>query len=612
VGLRSFSYFEEEQASFYPIEQKLIKPIRGSNLIAKTGGSMFAIKSRMEVFVLMALIAAILLNALALKAAPVQAEQESVSTKAGELESRSISAQEYISNCTLGLEGLCLAHDWWPFGPVEVDWTVQKSTGSGNKETLSTFASGTLSYKNNILHNFVGSIHYTVTPADVSNNWISLQLGGIQTSEGVAWGTQSAKFYVDIVSPSGLPVTCDHIHTTGNLAATCVQDGISHVHGMADSGPVGIVGPGFNGDGGYARVAVTGLTAGQELIIAFGSSCSPDTFEPDNTPASGSTLATGEDQTHSLCPQNDEDWADFQTSTSMTLKGNLLVETFNPDFATPETDTKLTVSDELSNQIGVNQDRGLGPLPGSSASIKSSRVVWNPAEGGVFNIQVVPQQPVSLQEKNEYGLRLVTPFTMVDPVDQASWGPTKTAITLVRRIGSILYITQYFAFDQEQLDALEDLDTTFAWEFRRPDVVPSTGIEIKDSNVDFGDYWRFMNGVCNGEYWTNLPANPTDEYSEEVNSIPGCEDKDEPGSYDDEEFELFIDEPSKLIADKVYFVTLKFYIHSGYLNNDYQFYVSKVEHCKKQFGPIPDILCNLISGQKSGANLIEGYLQPTP
>jgi hypothetical protein len=604
---------------------------------------MFAVKSRMEVFVRKVLIAAILFNALALNPIPAQAEQDIVPSKAGQLKSHSIptfptlerpreritgrdeqhtqrpillstSAQEYISNCTLGLEGLCLAHDYWPYGPGEVDWTVQKSTGSGNKETLSIFASGTLSYPNNILHNFAGSIHYTVKPADVSNNWVSLQLAGIQTSGYEAiFGTHSAKFYVDIFSPSGLPVTCDS-HTTGYLTATCVQDSVSHVHGMADSGAVGAFLGNFNDGGGWARVAVTGLTVGQELIIAFGSSCSgtTDTFEPDNTPATGSTLAIGETQTHSLCPQGDEDWVNFQTSTSMTLKGNLLVETYNPDSTNPETDTQLTVSDELLNQIGMNQDRGLGPVPGSTDSIKSSRVVWNPAEGGIFNIQVKPQQSANLQENNEYGLRLVTPFTMIDPVDQASWGPTKTAITLVRRIGSVLYITQYFTYKQSELDALIDLNTTFAWEFRRPAVNTDTENEEKDSNVDFGDYWRFLNGVCDGEYWTNLPANPTDEYSEEVNSIPGCEKQNEAGSYDDEEFELFIDKPSKLIADKLYFVTLKFYIHDNYLNNDYQFYVSKVEHCKKQFGPIPDILCNLISGQKSGANLIEGYLQLAP
>ena len=287
---------------------------------------MFAFKRRKEteIAIRILLIAAILLNALAINSTPVQAEQETVSINPGQLESRSVptfptferpqeritgrdeqleyrsiptfptferpearitggaedhphlsvqmspSAQTYVSDCTLGLEGLCLAQDYWPWGPVEVDWTVQKSTGGNNKETLFTFTAGTLSYKNNILHNFVASLKYTVTPADVSNNWISFQLGGIQTSAGLSDGTQSAKFYVDIVSPSGLPVTCSTA-TQAHLTATCIQDSISHVHGMADSGPVGIVGPGFNADGGWARVAVTGLTAGQELIVTFGS-----------------------------------------------------------------------------------------------------------------------------------------------------------------------------------------------------------------------------------------------------------------------------------------------------------------------------------------------------
>ncbi|MFZ5908886.1 MAG: SpoIID/LytB domain-containing protein [Chloroflexota bacterium] len=46
--------------------------------------------------------------------------------------------------------------------------------------------------------------------------------------------------------------------------------------------------------------------------------------------------------------------------------------------------------------------------------------------------------------------------------------------------------------------------------------------------------------------------------------------------------------------------------------NDYQFYISKVEHCKKQPWPIPDIWCNVLEDQKSSANLIEGYLQIIP
>jgi len=338
--------------------------------------------------------------------------------------------------------------------------------------------------------------------------------------------------------------------------------------------------------------------------------CTTDIFEPDDTSSTGSTLSliAGEYQRHTLCPQSDVDWA--KITTNGPSQPNLLVETFDlePDSIHPNGDTQLTVFDEsATNQIGTNQFRGLGPFPGSSDILQSSRVVWHPAAGGEFNIKVFPETPINEQAGSGYSLRLANPFTNVDPVDQASWGPTIVNVPLIWRSGNVIYFTQYFTFDQVQLDALINLDTTFAWEFRRPTVDTDTGIE-EDGNVDFGDYWRFMNGVCDGESWTNLPINATDEYSEESNLIPGCEGKNEPGNQDDEEFEIFIKNPSELIADKVYYVIVKFYVHDSYLNNDYQFYISKAEHCLTQYG----IFCNVVPGAKSSANLIEGYLQPAP
>ena len=337
--------------------------------------------------------------------------------------------------------------------------------------------------------------------------------------------------------------------------------------------------------------------------------CSGDTFEPDNTSSTGSPIIMGEVQRHNLCPQSDEDWI----KVNLPSQHNLLAETFDlePDSVNPNGNTQLTVLNESASQIGTNQFRGFGPLPGSTNILQSSRVVWHPATSDIFNIKVFPETPINEQEGSGYSLRLVNPSWTVDPVDQASWGPTTVNVPVVWRSGNTIYFIQHFIYEQAELDVLINLDTTLAWEFRRPDVVPNTGVEIKDSNVDFGDYWNFRNGVCVGDYFTNLP-NPTDEYSEESNLIPGCEDKDEIGNLDNEEFEVFIDDPTALIAGKVYYVLVKFYIHSSYLNNDYQFYVSKAEHCKKQSWPIPDEWCNVLEGQKSSANLIEGYLQSAP
>lgn len=343
--------------------------------------------------------------------------------------------------------------------------------------------------------------------------------------------------------------------------------------------------------------------------------CVTDTFEPDNLYSTGSTILIGEEQRHSLCPQNDEDWANFRVSTTRSVNGNLLAETFDlePDSINPNGNTQLTVFDEsTTNQIGTNQDRGFGPFPGSTDIIKSSRVVWHPAIGGLFNIKVFPEKQINEQKGSGYSLRLINPLTPVDPVDQRSWVPTKVNVPFVTRSGNAIYFTQFFTYEQAELDALNAVPATLAWEFRRPEVNPKTGVEIDGSNVDYGDYWQNVNGVCVGEYWTNLPSH-TDKFVEESNSI-GCQPlyPDNPLAPNNEEFELYVDDPTQLIADKAYYITIKFYIHQGYLNSEYQFYVSKAEYC--QLWNERDFICNLGLEQvvKHTANLIEGYLQPTP
>jgi hypothetical protein len=264
------------------------------------------------------------------------------------------------------------------------------------------------------------------------------------------------------------------------------------------------------------------------------------------------------------------------------------------------------VEDASQNQIGVNLDRGLGPFPGSTDVVRSSRVVWHPATSGEFNIKVVPETPINEQEGSGYSLRLTNPFTDIDPVDQGSWAPTKVSVPLIWRSGNIIYFTQYFTYEQAELDALVNLNATLAWEFRRPTIDPD-GVE-QSGSVDYGDYWQSVNGVCvGGEYWTNLP-NHSDKFVEESNSISGCHSN----SQWSEELEIYIDDPTELVAGKAYYITVKFYIHDGYLNSTYQFYISKVEYC--ELTPIFNFayLCNVGDEWKSTANLVEGYLQPAP
>jgi hypothetical protein len=204
----------------------------------------------------------------------------------------------------------------------------------------------------------------------------------------------------------------------------------------------------------------------------------------------------------------------------------------------------------------------------------------------------------------------------VDPVDQGSWSPTKVSVPLVWRSGNLIYFFQYFTYEQAELDVLNAVPATLAWEFRRPAVNPSTGAEVDGSNVDYGDYLQSVNGECiRGNYWINLP-NHTDYYTEESNwqSIPGCRPNNPiPTVPKNEEFELYVHDTKELVADKVYYVVIKFYIHEEFLNSDYQFYVSKAEYCELWNGW--EIVCNLFAGDsidKLTANLIEGYLQLVP
>jgi hypothetical protein len=160
------------------------------------------------------------------------------------------------------------------------------------------------------------------------------------------------------------------------------------------------------------------------------------------------------------------------------------------------------------------------------------------------------------------------------------------------------------------LDALNNPKSTLAWEFRRPQVDTDTGIEIDKTKVDYGDYWQSVNGVCERWYFTNLP-NHSDRFTEESNSVGVCPHK----LGWSEEFELYVDDPSELVAGKAYYITIKFYIHNEYLNSNYQFYISKAEKCELYNGR--DWLCNFVEyipfgPQKYHSNLIEGYLQPAP
>jgi len=306
---------------------------------------MFA-KLSMAVILRVLLIAVILFNALGSSLVIVKAESDTLAAdtsqaKMGQLESHSILTlptferpkekktgrnenQTYesalMSNSihaqmgqmqmytATGEEGLRLAQDWIGWGNLAADWIVQKSASSTtNHEALATFYSSPLPKPSSVLQNFVGQIYYTVKPTEAGpNNWISFQLTGVATeaSGDVAGGWDRARFFVDLTSPDGLPITCsEQTLASGysNATAVCVQDSSSHVHGMADGGwlhYLDLQGP-FNNGGSYARVAVKGLTAGQQLIVTFYtpindlntlSNCSLDGCIASGTATNGFTL----------------------------------------------------------------------------------------------------------------------------------------------------------------------------------------------------------------------------------------------------------------------------------------------------------------------------------
>jgi len=238
----------------------------------------------------------------------------------------------------------------------------------------------------------------------------------------------------------------------------------------------------------------------------------------------------------------------------------------------------------------------------------------------VFHINAFSQTPINEQEGSGYSIRLANPSRTIDPVDQGSWAPTKVNVPVVFRSGNTIYFIQHFIYGQAELDALNAVPATLAWEFRRPEVNPGTGEEIDGTNVDFGDYWQKVDGECKGDFWTNLPT-ASDKYVEESNSVE-CTPKyfNNPLAPDNEEFELYIDDPTQLIAGKVYYIMIKFYIHEEHLNSNFQFYISKAEYCQLYYvsdiDRWVDIVCNIREpidlADKLTANLIEGYLQPAP
>jgi len=86
-----------------------------------------------------------------------------------------------------------------------------------------------------------------------------------------------------------------------------------------------------------------------------GSACASDSYEPDDSSAQASTIASGVAQVHSICPAGDEDWTTF----TLTSASEVVIETSGMN-----ADTRMWLYDSSLNLIEFNDDSGTGLFSG--------------------------------------------------------------------------------------------------------------------------------------------------------------------------------------------------------------------------------------------------------
>lgn len=77
--------------------------------------------------------------------------------------------------------------------------------------------------------------------------------------------------------------------------------------------------------------------------------CADDAFEPDDTAGQASLIASGSPQTHSICPEGDEDWVTF----SLAVESGVTLQTSGSSG-----DTRMTLYDSVLSQIEFDDDDG--------------------------------------------------------------------------------------------------------------------------------------------------------------------------------------------------------------------------------------------------------------
>ena len=184
-------------------------------------------------------------------------------------------------------------------------------------------------------------------------------VGGLLTvsKSGAGSGTVTS-------SPSG-------IYCGSECSQHYLSDQTVELDAIADSGSLFT---GWSGDADCADGVVT-MSADRSCTASFGidPSC-PDAWEPDDSAAQASAIASGVAQTHSICPIGDEDWAAF------TLAAESAVEL---ETSGPWGDTRMWLYDSGQSFIEYDDDGGAGLF-----SFIDRTCVLDPLPPGTYYVQI--------------------------------------------------------------------------------------------------------------------------------------------------------------------------------------------------------------------------------
>jgi YVTN family beta-propeller protein len=145
--------------------------------------------------------------------------------------------------------------------------------------------------------------------------------------------------------------------------------------------------------------------------------CQSDSFEPDNTPAQANMINTaGLPQTHSICPNADQDWLSFYVPGAMQLT----METKN---LTGGTDTVMYLyAPDGTTLLDCNDDKGqadclaaatAGSKLGLSVDERASRIVYSFSKAGQYLLKVKDFDPLAYGSLRKYDVQISggAPFT---------------------------------------------------------------------------------------------------------------------------------------------------------------------------------------------------------